>query len=83
MIKVYQKELEDILKELNVLKSKKTVKTEEVSKIQKRIHKIDEKWKDGAIHSDKNEIEEGQAVLSDLLNDCHELVSDLLESSED
>jgi len=74
--------LESILKDLTTLSKKAAVAEKEVSTLQKKLRDVDEAWKDGAIHDGTStEIEQGQAIISDLLNDCHELASDLLERS--
>jgi hypothetical protein len=37
-------------------------------------------WNDGAVKEDDGTIAPGQAELSDLINDAHDLIADLLES---
>lgn len=77
------KKLEQVQKELQDLSKKPKFTEEQVSALQEKLRDIDESWKDGAIHDgDSKEIEKGQALISDLLNDCHELASDLLEQCE-
>ncbi|KAH6565591.1 hypothetical protein BASA60_009868 [Batrachochytrium salamandrivorans] len=54
-----------------------------VSSLQKQLHAIDEKWNDGAIREDDGSIAPGQAEISDLLNEAHEMISDLLDQLPD
>ncbi|KAJ3300543.1 hypothetical protein HK104_010485 [Borealophlyctis nickersoniae] len=75
-------ELENIIKSLGALKGTKYT-AEQVEKLQEKLHAIDEKWKDGAIKEEDGSIAGGQAALSDLINEAHDVASDLLSELED
>ena len=46
----------------------------QVLKLQRQLHEIDERFEDGKFEDDKHEVPAGQAVLSDMLSEAHELV---------
>ncbi|KAI8923161.1 hypothetical protein BC831DRAFT_472451 [Entophlyctis helioformis] len=51
----------------------------DIEKLQEELHAIDEQWVDGAIKEADGSIAAGQAELSDLINEAHEMISDLLD----
>ncbi|KAH6562570.1 hypothetical protein BASA50_001790 [Batrachochytrium salamandrivorans] len=81
--KEIESQVEEICKKLKSLQEKGGFTEKEVSSLQKQLHAIDEKWNDGAIREDDGSIAPGQAEISDLLNEAHEMISDLLDQLPD
>ncbi|KAJ3036577.1 hypothetical protein HDV00_002537 [Rhizophlyctis rosea] len=75
----YEQQLQQIITDLNQVKNKGQYTEDDLSPIQEKLHNIDEKWNEGAIKEDDGSVSPGQAALSDLLSEAHDLVSDLLE----
>lgn len=49
-----------------------------MTELQDRLRKIDELYVDGKFRNDKGDIPAGQAELSELLNNVHEKLQDLV-----
>ncbi|KAJ3126855.1 hypothetical protein HK098_007059 [Nowakowskiella sp. JEL0407] len=79
----FEAQLEKIISNLKDLQSKGNYKSDDITKIQESIHAIDESWNNAAVKEADGSIAAGQAVLSDMLNDAHELASDLLAALPD
>ncbi|KAJ3054975.1 hypothetical protein HK097_000200 [Rhizophlyctis rosea] len=72
-------QLQQIITDLNQVKSKSNYNENDVLPLQKKLHAIDKKWNEGAIKEDDGSVSPGQAGLSDLINEAHELVEGLLD----
>lgn len=51
----------------------------QVLKLQRQLHDIDERFEDGRFEDADHNVPAGQAVLSDLLSEAHELVETCYE----
>ncbi|KAJ3415931.1 Cleavage stimulation factor subunit 2 [Chytridiales sp. JEL 0842] len=54
-----------------------------IQEFKEKIHAIDEEYSEAAIHERDGSIAPGQAVISELLEEAHELSSELLENAID
>ena len=52
-------------------------------KLQRQLHDIDERFEDGKFEDADHNVPAGQAVLSDLLSEAHELVETCYEKFPD
>ena len=52
-------------------------------KLQRQLHEIDERFEDGKFEDEQHNVPAGQAVLSDMLSEAHELVETCYEKFPD
>ena len=96
-VKDLETQIEKIISTLKEYQSKGGYTASDIQSLQEKLADIDEKvscffhfkihfikqWQDNAIKEDDGTIAAGQAELSDLLNDAHDLIADLLDALPD
>ena len=82
-VKELETKIEDLISRLKKYQETKKYSAKDIETIQEELHKIDEEYNDGAIKEADGTISPGQAEFSDYLNDCHEMIADLLAELPD
>eukprot|EP00842_Homolaphlyctis_polyrhiza_P000457 jgi/Hompol1/1411/HPOL_002347-RA len=83
IVKETEDRVEAICKQLKTYQEKGGFTAKDIEVLQEQLHAIDEKWVDGAIREADGSIPPGQAELSDLINEAHEMIADLLDQLPD
>ncbi|KAJ3111878.1 hypothetical protein HK100_002531 [Physocladia obscura] len=76
------KKVEDRLREILKDLQECQLSEDDIMHIKQQLCEIDELIVDSAVHEKDGSIEPGQAIISELLNKCHELSSEKLEELE-
>ncbi|KAK9837733.1 hypothetical protein WJX74_003929 [Apatococcus lobatus] len=76
-------ELSSIVTALKTLSGQSSCDEDLVLKLQRQLHDIDERFEDGKFEDAEHNVPAGQAVLSDLLSEAHELVEACYEKFPD
>ncbi|KAJ3105377.1 hypothetical protein HDU97_008131 [Phlyctochytrium planicorne] len=77
-----QNKLRDIVDDLRRMADRGHPDQRDIMELKEMIHNIDEEYQDACIHERDGSIEPGQAIIAELLEEAHELSSDLLEEAE-
>ncbi|KAI8847725.1 hypothetical protein BC829DRAFT_444379 [Chytridium lagenaria] len=78
-----QDRLASIMSDLRRMSQSRRVDPRDIMQIKEQLHNIDEEYQDACIHENDGSIAPGQAIISELLAEAHELSSDLLEETSD
>ena len=82
-VKELEQKIEKMISQLKKYQETKKYTSQDIEKIQKELHEIDQQYNDGAIKEADGTISAGQAEFSDYLNECHDMIADLLADLPD
>ncbi|KAJ3218496.1 hypothetical protein HDU67_005298 [Dinochytrium kinnereticum] len=80
---IIQDRLADIVSELRRRANSRHNDPRDIMDIKEQLHEIDEEYQSACVYENDGSIAPGQAVISELLSEAHELSSDLLEDASD